>query len=352
MSTASQAREKQPMRLPEYLSPHVIVLFVVAVLVAAGLGLARPDIFLSAQNLQSMLLQTSVIGLLSLAVALTLLTGGIDLSVNATANLGSIIAANLMAGMVASQFGLPPELVAVVGLAIGLGVGVLCGLFNGVLIAVLGYSPILATLGTMTLFVGIGTVITGGSTLFGIEAFAAVGRGTLLGLPVPALIFVLAAIALAFMLHGRRFGFNVYLYGANPVAARYSGINTRRLLLAVYALSGALAGLAGMINLGVTNSANVDFGSSYVLMAILVAVLGGISPLGGAGKIVGVIFSVVILQLLSTGLNLVFQSSGSNFLKDFAWGATLILVLAVGAVQPKYFRTLLSLGRTTKQRGL
>ncbi|WP_354059038.1 ABC transporter permease [Devosia sp. 2618] len=338
------------MKLPEYLNTHVVVLFVVAILIMAGLGVARPDIFLSVQNLQSMLLQTSVIGLLALAVALTLLTGGIDLSVNATANLGSIVTANIMAGMVAGQLGLPPELVALVGVAVGVGVGMLCGLLNGMLVAVLGYSPILATLGTMTLFTGIGTVITGGSTLFGISTFATIGRGTLFGLPIPALIFLVAAIALAFMMHGRRIGFNIYLYGANPVAARYSGINTRRLLLAVYALSGALAGLAGMINLGVTNSANVDFGSSYVLMAILVAVLGGISPLGGVGKIVGVIFSVLILQLLSTGLNLVFQSSGSNFLKDFAWGVTLIAVLAFGALKSSHFTNLLRLGQKADDR--
>lgn len=319
--------------LPDYLDTHVIVLMVAAVAIFAVLGIARPDVFLSAQNLQSMLLQTSVIGLLSLAVAITLLTGGIDLSVNATANLAAIIASTFLTASAASSLGLAPELLATLALAIGILTGLACGLFNGFLIAVLGYPPILATLGTMTLFVGIGTVITGGSTLFGIGTLAAIGRGTMFGIPIPAIVFVLIAIALVMVLHGRRFGFNLYLYGANPVAARYSGINTRRLLLAVYALSGALAGLAGIVNLSVTNSANVDFGGSYVLMAILVSVLGGISPMGGVGKLAGVIFAVTILQLLSTGLNLVLQSSGSNFLKDFAWGLTLILVLAVGRIR-------------------
>lgn len=326
-------RSRRASALPEFLDAHVIVLFIAAVVVFGALGLARPDIFLSAQNLQSMLLQTSVIGLLSLAVALTLLTGGIDLSVNAVANLAAIAASSFLTAAAAAELGLPPETLAVLSLVVGLAIGLVCGLFNGMLIAVLGYSPILATLGTMTLFVGIGTVITGGSTLFGVSSLAAIGRGSVVGVPLPAIVFVLIAVLLGFVLHGRRFGFNVYLYGANPVAARYSGINTRRLLLAVYAISGALAGLAGMVNLGVTNSANVDFGSSYVLLAILVSVLGGISPMGGVGKIAGVVFSVIILQLLSTGLNLVFQTSGSNFLKDFAWGLTLILVLAVGRMR-------------------
>jgi simple sugar transport system permease protein len=141
---------------------------------------------------------------------------------------------------------------------------------------------------------------------------------------------MLAALVLSLILEARRFGFNVYLFGANETAARFSGINSRRLILGVYATSGVLSSIAGMINLGVTNSANVDFGASYVLLAILIAVLGGISPLGGAGRIVGVVLAVLVLQFLSTGLNMLFQSSGSNFLKDFAWGATMNLVLALG----------------------
>ena len=169
-------------------------------------------------------------------------------------------------------------LALVVGLLVGFG----CGLFNGFLIAILGYSPILATLGTMTLFTGIGTVLTGGNTLFGISAFATVGRGSALGIPLPAIIFLLAALVLSLVLEARRFGFYVYLYGANESAARFSGINERRLILSVYAVSGVLSAVAGLINLGVTNSANVDFGSSYVLLAILISVLGGISPSGGS----------------------------------------------------------------------
>jgi simple sugar transport system permease protein len=321
------------MKLPEFLSGHVVVLFFGVIVVAAALGVARPEAFLSADNVRSMLLQSSVIGLLSLAVSLTLLTGGIDLSVNAIANLASILAAVFLTATATGSAGLPVLLGIPGALVVGVGVGVMCGLFNGFLVAVLGYSSILATLGTSILFVGVGTVITGGKTLFGVSAFAAIGHAAPLGIPLPALVFFAATIVLAFMLQGRRFGFNVYLYGANEAAARFSGINARRLLLGVYAISGGLAGIAGMINLSEFNAANVDFGSSYVLLAILVSVLAGISPLGGAGKIIGVVFAVLILQFLSTGLNLVFQSSGSNFLKDFAWGITLIVMLAIGQLR-------------------
>lgn len=313
------------------------ILLIATVLIVAALGAARPEIFLSAANIDSMLLQSSVIGMLSLGVAVTMITGGIDLSINATANLSSIVMAMFLSASFVADGGWAMALAAIV---IGLLVGLLCGLFNGFLIAILGYSPILATLGTMTLFTGIGTVLTGGSTLFGVDALTAIGRGQLLGLPAPAWIFLACAVLLSLLLQARRFGFLVYLYGANDVAARFSGIHEGKLLLGVYALSGLLAGGAGVINLGVTNSANVDFGSSYVLLAILISVLGGIAPSGGSGRILGVVLAVLILQFLSTGLNLLFQSSGSNFLKEFAWGATLLVVLALGRFQ---YRRLLGL---------
>ncbi len=318
------------MKLLHTIDSRLLVLVLAAVVIAATFTLLRPEIFLSPLNLNSMLLQSSVIGLLSLAVAITMLTGGIDLSINATANLTAIVVALLLSALSPGGAGAATIGTMLVAIVAGLLVGAACGLFNGVLIGLLGYSPILATLGTMTLFAGIGTVVTGGNTLFGISAFAEIGRGSVLDVPLPAIMVLLAAVVLTLILKGRRFGFAVYLYGANETAARFSGVNTRRVVLGVYVASGLLSAVAGLINLGVTNSANVDFGTSYVLLAILISVLGGISPSGGAGSIVGVVLAVLILQFLSTGLNMVFQSSGSNFLKDFAWGLTLLVVLALG----------------------
>jgi simple sugar transport system permease protein len=320
------------------LDSRLVTLLLAAILIAGTLSIIRPDVFLSSLNINSMLLQSSVIGLLSVAVAVTMLTGGIDLSINATANLTSIIVALFLSALAQGQAaGAESYLLALLGVGLGLLVGTLCGLANGILVAVLGYSPILATLGTMTLFVGIGTVLTGGNTLFGISAFEAIGRGSILAIPFPAMIFLLAALVLSLVLEARRFGFYVYLFGANESAAIFSGIDARNLILKVYVISGLLSAIAGLLNLGITNSANVDFGSSYVLLAILISVLGGISPSGGSGRILGVVLAVFILQFLSTGLNLVFQSSGSNFLKDFAWGATLLVVLAIGG--RRYFWT-------------
>ena len=165
------------MRVLQSIDSRLVTLLLAAILIVGTLGIVRPDTFLSPLNINSMLLQSSVIGLLSLAVAVTMLTGGIDLSINATANVTSIVVATLLSKMVPAEGGNATLAITALALVVGLLVGFGCGLFNGFLIAILGYSPILATLGTMTLFVGIGTVLTGGNTLFGISAFATVGRG-------------------------------------------------------------------------------------------------------------------------------------------------------------------------------
>ncbi len=290
----------------------------------------KSDIFLSVANLESMLLQSSIIGILSLAVALTMLTGGIDLSVNATANLGAICASFILTNL-APQYGdVWAIILAVICI---LTVGFLCGLLNGSLIAIIGCPPILVTLGTMMFFTGIGTIITKGNTVFGIEALSQFGHKTILAVPFPALMFLLLAFLLMFMLSKFEFGRYIYLYGTNPKVSKFSGIQIEKVLIKTYVISGLLAASAGLASLAISNSANINFGNSYVLLAVLIAVLGGIAPEGGKGKLMGVIIAVFLLQLLSTGLNIVYQSSESNFLKEFAWGLSLLLVLAVGRIK-------------------
>lgn len=305
---------------------RAIGLLALCVLSFVAFGLLRPGVFVSAANIESMLLQCSIFGVLSLAVALTMMTGGIDLSVNATANLAAIVASLVMTSQ-AGNLGEPAAIV--LAAAIAFAVGAACGAVNGLLVAVLGCPPILVTLGSMTLFAGVGTVLTKAETVFGLQPLADLGRASLLGVPLPALCFLAVAAILSIVLTRTAFGRHVYLYGASAGAARFSGIHVRRLLTKTYVASGLLAALAGLLSLSITNSANVDFGTSYVLLAVLVVVLGGVNPMGGGGGIAGVVVAVFLLQFLSTGLNLVYQSSGSNFLKEFAWGLSLLLVLAV-----------------------
>lgn len=302
-------------------------LLVIVVVLFAGFSAARSDAFPTARNLQSMAFQASEIGILAIAVALTMLTGGIDLSINSTANLTAIFAALILTNIGGGEGG-SPELAVALAFIVALVVGPVCGLFNGFLVAYVRIPPILATLGTLSLFEGIGTVVTKGEAIFGIPAFEFIGNGEIVGIPVPFLIFLGIALLMGIVLSSTKYGFEVYLLGTNPTASRFSGINNRRVLMQTYMISGLLSAVAGLVILGRTNAARVGFGESYILLSIMISVLGGINPAGGAGRIFGVVLAVIALQFLSTGLNMVlFESSGANFFKEAAWGATLLLVL-------------------------
>ncbi|GAB4472220.1 MAG: ABC transporter permease [Anaerolineae bacterium] len=288
--------------------------------------------FLTIRNMQSMAFQASEIGVLALAIALAMLSGGIDLSVVSTANLSGIIAGLVLAA-VAPPDPTGQQIALSIALAIlaALGVGIIGGLINGILIAVFGMAPILATLGTLLAYKGIGTGITKGTTIFGTAQFQYIGNGLVGGVvPFPLIILLVVAAVLALILGKTRFGLRLYMLGTNPTAARFSGIDNRGVLIRSYILSGLLASIAGIIILGRTNAANVDFGGSYVLLAILIAVLGDVDPYGGSGSVFGVLLALVGLQFLSTGFNmLLFRSSGANFFKEFAWGFLLLLVLVI-----------------------
>lgn len=313
-----------------HLDQRTGILLALAALSYAAFVIAGPASFSSLANLQSMLLQASVVGILALAVGVTLLSGGIDLSVNAVANLSAIAASLVMTVLAETTGALPATLLGVLA---GFVTATLCGALNGVLIAYLRCTPILATLGSMMVFVGIGTVITRGDTFFGIKLWAGFARAPVLGVPVAALVFLLLAATLSVLIVRTLGGQRIMLVGTNARAARFSGIPITQVLLRTYVTSGFLAGVAGLLSLSISNSVNVDFGSSYLLLAVLIAVLGGIAPEGGSGKLLGVVAAVLLLQVLSTGLNTVYQSSSSNFLKEFAWGVALLAVLALGRIQ-------------------
>jgi simple sugar transport system permease protein len=317
------------------LDPNLLRLLAVVALIFIGMGVAMPDRFPTASNFGSMAVQFPEIGILALAIMVTMLTGGIDLSVVSTANLAGIIAAITITAIV------PPGetslAVAYVGVAAGiivaLSVGAVAGLINGLLISAVGITPILATLGTMTLYAGVGVVITGGSAVYAIPEFLVIGAGSIAGLPVPLLMFAVAALMFSVLLTRTAFGARLMLLGANPTAARFSGIDSRRVLIWTYVLSGLLAAVVGIIFLGRNNAAKPDYATSYVLQAILVTILGGVNPSGGSGRVAGVVLVILGFQFLSTGFNmLLITYSGSNFFKEVAWGLLLLLVMVIDAL--------------------
>jgi simple sugar transport system permease protein len=318
------------LQLPNFDIKLVRLFFIVAFILVA-MSLARPETFPTLTNFRSMAVQFPEIGILALAIMITMLSGGIDLSVTAVANFTGILAAFTLGSLVTPTMSTAEALPSILAaIAVAIAVGALCGLFNGLLIAYFNITPILATLGTLSLYTGFSYVLTKGSAILGVPQFLFMGDGDLLGVPVPLIVFAALALVLAILFGRTAFGFKLYMLGSNPVASRFSGLGNKRLLVQTYVTSGVLGAIAGLIFLARNNSAKADYGSSYILQAILVAILGGVNPYGGSGKISGIVLAILSLQFLSTGLNmLLVQYSGSTFFREFAYGALLLLVMAV-----------------------
>jgi simple sugar transport system permease protein len=296
---------------------YVAGLGVITAAIFAVISLASPS-FLTFDNLSSMGFQFPEFGTLALAVLPTIISGGIDLSVVSTANLASIVAATIMHAENGPAWAAIP---------CALAVGAVCGCLNGSLVAFLELPPILATLGTMQLFSGIAIVMTHGASVTGLpDWFTDFGITSLFGwIPLPTLVFASVALATGLILTFSELGVRSRLLGANPVGARFAGIPVRAVTVKIYMLSGVVSSLAGLIVLARVNSANADYGSSYLLLVILINVLGGVSVTGGFGSTSGVVLAVIALQLISSGLNFL---SVSNFARDVLFGALLVLAMA------------------------
>lgn len=303
---------------------------VVALLLAFSLfAIANPRVFLSPLNLQNIGVSAPEIGVIAIAMMLAMLTGGIDLSLVAIANLSAITVVSIYSGIASSDPALAESLTVPIILA-GLLVGIACGLLNGFLVSVVGITPILATLGTMQLLNGIAIVTTGGSTLYGApSALAGFGRTALGPVPVLFLVFIGIAVLIALVVSITPLGRKIQLEGANPVAARYSGISSRSVLMSTYTIGGALAGTAGVLFLARNPTASADYGASYVLLVIVIAVLGGTNPNGGFASVTGVVLATLTLQIVSSGFTALRLSS---YEYAIAQGVILIAVMVLDQI--------------------
>jgi simple sugar transport system permease protein len=301
-------------------------LYVLLVGVLAWTAVSAPGLFWSLSNLSSIGFQMPELGLLTLAVALTLISGGINLATVATANFaGFLMAFLLKAGFVRDFGDVTACAYYLLVLFCGMGTGALVGLLNGVIIAFLGVSPILATLGTMTLLTGIGLLYARGVAVSGLPSgLVEAITGSILWVPVPLILFLATALVIGFVLTRTRLGLTLYMLGSNQRATSYSGIDTKRVLIIVYVISGALSGLAGFVMMCRFNSVNSNYGSSYLLVSVLAAVLGGVDPFGGRGRVTSICVALILLQCISSLMNLM---SWSSHLTLATWGILLLIGL-------------------------
>ena len=307
------------LKLPTDRNIRYLLVIMVAVIIL--MALSAGTTFFSLSNLQSMSSQMPLLGILALSMVVCMLTGGINLSIIATTNACALVMASIITQHPDNT------LMLLVALAAGLITAIVLGLANGILIAYIGVSPILATLGMMTLINGLNVLISGGSVISSFPAALLIlGNGSVLGIPMPLILFSIFAIGLWAMLEHTPLGRTIYLIGSNEKASRFSGINTQKSLMWVYVVSSILCWVAALIMMAKFNSAKAGYGESYLLVAILASVLGGINPDGGFGRIIGVCLALIVLQTLESGLNLLGVSS---YLTMALWGGILILFIAL-----------------------
>lgn len=307
---------------------HNGALLVLWPLIIVTFALAMPGQFLQVGTAQSIAFQLPELGLLSLAMVIPLISGGLNLAVIATANQTGL----LMVWIMSTHIGADADPASMwfwigVALASGLLLSVLIGLVTGTLIAVVGVHPILVTLGSMTLIGGWSVFLTRGKTLSGVpDAVVWVSNGTLAWVPISFILFCVATVGIHILMTRTALGIRIHMIGSNPEATRYSGVNVTRSLISVYVLSSVLCWMAGVVMMARFNSAGADFAQSYLLITVLAAILGGIDPYGGFGRISGLFLSLLILQTVSSGFNLLGLSSQLTLA---SWGTILILVISI-----------------------
>jgi simple sugar transport system permease protein len=331
----NQIKEKPGIKKLRVKDTYFLRLLIIMIATLVILSIIETEKFLTFDSFQSMAYQFPQYGILSIGVMLAMISGGIDLSVVGVANLSAVLAAKTMLELAPEDESGTVIGVILAAVVVGLVCGVVSGLFNGLLISRIGIPPIMATLASMQVFRGITIVLTKGNPISGLPAQYSnfVNTAVFNVLPVPVIVFAILAILIYLLLNKTVYGKKLYMVGTNDTAAIFSGINVKSILTSTYIISGVMASLAGLVMMGRMNSAKADYGTQYALQCVLVVVLGGVNPNGGYGKIGSVTLAILILQFLSTGLNMFPEIS--NFYRSLIWGAVLLLVLVINHLQAK-----------------
>jgi ribose/xylose/arabinose/galactoside ABC-type transport system permease subunit len=269
-------------------------------------------------------LQSSTRGIAGIGQLFVLLTGGIDLSVGGLAILTAIVGARLMTGTTAFPYG-PIALMLVLGIVVGT--------VNGTLVSRVGMPPLIVTLGMWQITKGFGYLISGGLSIRNLpEQVSFFGAGHIAGVPVPVIIFIAVAATAYFVLYYTTFGRRVYAVGGNPASAWLSGINVSNIQFSVYILSGFLASLAGFILMARAMTGSLSMVAGLELDSIAGVTIGGVSLAGGRGSLIGAVIGVIILGVISNGMNV--YGLDPN-LQDIVKGVIIIAAVAVDSIRRK-----------------
>lgn len=286
------------------------------IILIAIMAFASP-VFFTANNLLNILKQVSVIGIVSMGMTLIIISGGIDLSV------GSILALSAVVSSLYAQGDMPVLYPVILGILVGASIGAI----NGIITAKGRIAPFIVTLGMMTAARGLALILSNGMPVAGVsETFITLGRGEILGLPVPILIFLIVFLITSVVLKKTKFGRHVYAIGGNEQAALVSGININRTKIMVYIYGGILTGLAGVLLAARVGAGQPNAAVGYELDAIAAVVIGGVSFSGGIGTAGGTLLGVLIIGVINNSLDLLnVQSYYQQIIKGFIIVAAVLL---------------------------
>lgn len=288
-------------RLSEYGQKYGILL--AFILICIVLAFAN-EYFLTTRNIVNVLRQTSINGILAIGMTFVILTRGIDLSVGSVVALSGVVSASFATTATTAMVPGGPY-PAVLALAVGLGVGIAAGAINGLVVSRFKVPAFVATLGMLSAARGATLIYAGGKPVPAlIDDYRYIGTDEILGIPMPVILFALIFFGSYWVLTSTRFGRHVYAAGGNPHAARVSGVNVRQVTFYVYVISGAFAGIAGMVLAARTGSALTQAGIAYELDAIAAVVIGGTSLSGGVGRVTGTLIGALLIAVVNNGLDL------------------------------------------------
>ena len=274
-----------------------ISLFILILMVAVTL---RAPSFLTVDNFEDILLNISILVIVALAQTMVIITHGIDLSVS------SMI--GLVAMMVAFVVKQNPETPVLLAVLMGMALGSVLGIFNGLIITYGNVPPIIATLGTLTIYRGLVFYYSQGTWINSFELpanFKLLSKGTPLGLPNMVIIAILVALLVYYFLNHTRTGRDIFAVGSNPEAAQYAGIRSQRIIFLVYLISGVLSGLAAVLWVSRFESAQTNTALGFELQTVAASVVGGVSISGGVGTIPGVLLGALLLGIIQNSLTLI-----------------------------------------------
>lgn len=297
----------------------VLALLILAVSVMSG------GRFLAVTNILNVLRQVTITGTLAIGMTGVLITGGIDLSVGSVMAIAGVLAAD----MAHTASGTPVIVAVLVGLLVGLAFGSL----NGVLIAYLKAPAFIVTLGVQSIARGLAYIYTQGSPVIDLsDSYKFIGQGELLGIPFPVYVFIAIVAVEIFILHFTKLGRYIFATGNNESAAIASGVRTKNVKMFVYCSCGVLAGFAGLLLASRTSSAVPNAASGYELDAIAAAVIGGTSTAGGSGSVYGTVVGILILGILSNGLDIL---NVSSYIQQVVKGIVIIAAVLLDVMNKK-----------------